>query len=81
MTNATAAALDVPLLDGERRQPPALPPPRGSGPKRGSSSSCFLADGILADGEDGACAKPIPTQNIPASATADRRAKVWDMVC
>ena len=54
MTNATAAALDVPLLDGERRQPPALPPPRGSGPKRGSSSSCVRADGILADGEDGA---------------------------
>lgn len=56
MTNAaTSSLLEAPLLledeeDERQRQQPLAPPPPLPRPKRGSSSSCFLADGIHDDG-------------------------------
>lgn len=53
MTTPTTPSLEVPLLpeaeEEESRRPAPVPPLLR--PKKGSSSSCFLADGILDDGD------------------------------
>ena len=69
----TNAPFEAPiLLEDERQQQPLLasPPPLPQAPRRASSSSCFLAEGILDDGEGDANREIGRNAAAPASGAA-----------